>query len=142
MNQISLGIPTRRVVLGTGLAVGSVATLVACGGGSKTDPLPQATGTATEAGPVSALPVGGSSSLAVSGRNYLFYRPDETTVLAYTSICTHQGCTVGVTKELFKCPCHGSEYSHDDGSVIQGPAPKPLTRYAAEIKDGKILIYL
>lgn len=139
---MTVGSPTRRVLLGTTLAVGSVATLAACAGGSKTTALPEATGTPTDAGPASALPVGGSASLSVSGHNYLFYRPDEATVLAYTSICTHQGCTVGVTKELFKCPCHGSEYSHDDGSVTQGPAPKPLTRYAAEIKDGKIVLYL
>lgn len=137
-----LGPPTRRVLLGSTLAVGSVATLAACGGGSKTDALPSPSGTPNEVGAAADLVVGGSKSISFGGHNYLFYRPDEATVLAYTSICTHQGCTVGLAKDFFKCPCHGSEYSHTDGSVIQGPAPKPLTRYAAEIKDGKILLYL
>jgi Rieske Fe-S protein len=50
-----------------------------------------------------------------------------------TSICTHQGCQVGTyqtsTNSLF-CPCHFSQFN-PDGSVINGPAPSPLTNYAS-----------
>ena len=50
---------------------------------------------------------------------------------AVTSVCTHQGCTVGLfdpTLNALVCPCHGSHYQ-PDGTVIEGPAPKPLYSY-------------
>lgn len=144
MKQNLTLLPTRRVVLGSSLATGAVVTLAACGGGGKSaDTLPSATGTAYDATSLSALPVLGTASVNVNGHNYLLYRPDESTILAYTSVCTHQGCKVGTgDSENFICPCHGSEYSKLDGSVTQGPAPKALTRYATSIEGDKVKIYL
>lgn len=124
------------MVLGTGAA------LAACGNGSSEEEVPEPSGEATKATTTDELAVGESASVAVSGETYLLWRKDEETVLAYTAVCTHQGCTVGVTKKDFKCPCHGSEYSHDDGSAVVGPATKPLARFAAEIKGTDVLIYL
>lgn len=125
------------------MAAGAVATLAACGGGSSTDALPSATGTAYDATTLSQLPVKGTASVTVNGHNYLLYRPDEKTVLAYTSVCTHQGCKVGTgDSSNFICPCHGSEYSKLDGSVTQGPAPKPLARYATSIEGDQVKIYV
>ena len=46
---------------------------------------------------------------------------------AFSSICTHQGCPVTkVADGTIDCTCHGSKYSIEDGSVEDGPAPKPL----------------
>ena len=135
--------PTRRVVLGTSLAAGAAATLAACGGGKSGEAVPSPSGTAYDATDLSSLAVLGTTSVTVNGHNYLLYRPDEKTVLAYTSVCTHQGCKVGTgDSKNFICPCHGSEYSKLDGSVTQGPAPKALTRYAAVIEGEKVKIYL
>ncbi len=143
MKQNITLMPTRRVVLGTSLATGAAATLVACGSGKSSDAIPSPTGTAYDATDLSKLPVLGTTSVTVNGHNYLLYRPDEKTVLAYTSVCTHQGCKVGTgDSKNFICPCHGSEYSKLDGSVTQGPAPKALTRYAASIEGDKVKIYL
>ena len=143
MKQNITLMPTRRVVLGTSLAAGAAATLVACGQGKSADIVPSPTGTAYDATDLSKLPVQGTTSVTVNGHNYLLYRPDEKTVLAYTSVCTHQGCKVGTGDSTnFICPCHGSEYSKLDGSVTQGPAPKPLTRYATSIEGDKVKIYL
>jgi len=51
-------------------------------------------------------------------------------VVAYSSICTHQGCDVSQWKQESKmllCVCHGSEYDpHDRATVTAGPAPKRL----------------
>jgi Rieske Fe-S protein len=42
--------------------------------------------------------------------------------------CSHLGCSVQWTPadKLFECPCHGSRFTID-GTVLQGPAPVPLS---------------
>jgi Rieske Fe-S protein len=46
---------------------------------------------------------------------------------AFSAICTHQGCTVNKVEDgTIDCPCHGSKYRVADGSVVAGPAPRPL----------------
>jgi Rieske Fe-S protein len=47
--------------------------------------------------------------------------------VAFSSICTHQGCPVTeIANGTITCPCHGSQFSVEDGSVVGGPAPSPL----------------
>ncbi|TMR12979.1 Rieske (2Fe-2S) protein [Nonomuraea turkmeniaca] len=46
---------------------------------------------------------------------------------AFTAVCTHAGCTVAtVQNKTINCPCHGSKFSIEDGSVADGPAGAPL----------------
>jgi Rieske Fe-S protein len=142
MTQFTASAPGRRVVLGSSLAIGAAAALTACGGSNGPQDVPEATGQATEATTTKDLPVGGSASVDVAGHNYLLYRKDASTVYAYSSVCTHQGCQVGLGSTDFKCPCHGSEFSHEDGSRVAGPAKKALTRFAAAIDGDKVLIYV
>jgi Rieske Fe-S protein len=48
---------------------------------------------------------------------------------AFTSICTHEQCTVGdFTGTRIRCFCHGSEFD-SSGRVMAGPAPRALTEY-------------
>lgn len=61
---------------------------------------------------------------------------------ALSTVCTHLGCiTIWQEGERrFKCPCHGSVF-HADGINVEGPAPRPLPRYAIRIaEDGQIEI--
>ena len=58
------------------------------------------------------------------GRMVAVFRNSEG-VHAVSLVCTHLGCIVKPTAEGFDCPCHGSRYSAD-GSVVKGPAPRPL----------------
>jgi Rieske Fe-S protein len=45
---------------------------------------------------------------------------------AFTSICTHEQCTVGDFRGgRIVCPCHGSQYD-TSGRIRKGPAPKNL----------------
>jgi ubiquinol-cytochrome c reductase iron-sulfur subunit len=50
--------------------------------------------------------------------------------LAYSKLCTHAGCPVGLYEEQFQqllCPCHQSLFDVLDGAQPQfGPAPRPL----------------
>jgi ubiquinol-cytochrome c reductase iron-sulfur subunit len=59
--------------------------------------------------------------------------------LAYSKICTHAGCPVGLyedrTGQLF-CPCHQSAFDVLDGArPIAGPATRPLPQLPLEIDD-------
>ena len=61
---------------------------------------------------------------------------------ALSTTCTHLGCTPNwlSTENKFKCPCHGSGF-YKTGINFEGPAPRPLERYAISLaEDGQILI--
>ena len=51
-------------------------------------------------------------------------------IVAYSRICTHVGCPVGLyeqTTHHLLCPCHQSTFQAAEGArVIFGPAPRPL----------------
>ena len=51
-------------------------------------------------------------------------------------VCTHLGCTPNWLEgeQKFKCPCHGSGF-YKDGINFEGPAPRPLERYAIRLAD-------
>ncbi len=108
--------PSRRTLL-QGLAVGGLALplLAACGGAEG------------HTGPIrtSDIPVGGGT--IYSDPQVVVTQPSKGEFRAFSPICTHQGCVVGqVAHGTIDCPCHGSEFSIDDGSVVRGPATRPL----------------
>ena len=63
-------------------------------------------------------------------------------VLAYSGICTHQGCDVKtwMAKEsVLACYCHSSKFALlDSAKVVSGPAPKPLPAISLAM-DGEFL---
>jgi rieske iron-sulfur protein len=65
-------------------------------------------------------------------------------VVAYSAICTHQGCPVNMwskDRNAFVCSCHGSVYDPLNGAeVIGGPAPRPLPSLALKVKDGAVIV--
>lgn len=63
-------------------------------------------------------------------------------IYALKTVCTHLGCTPNWldAEQKFKCPCHGSGF-YKDGINFEGPAPRPLERYAiAKADDGQLEI--
>lgn len=63
-------------------------------------------------------------------------------IYALKSVCTHLGCTPNwlEAEQKFKCPCHGSGF-YKDGVNFEGPAPRPLERYAISVADdGQLLV--
>jgi cytochrome b6-f complex iron-sulfur subunit len=55
--------------------------------------------------------------------------------------CTHKGCKVKAKGPVFKCPCHGSEFSME-GAVLKGPATTDLTEFPAYAENDKVLIQI
>lgn len=58
---------------------------------------------------------------------------------ALTSVCTHSGCdrNWSFSNNVFVCSCHNSRFN-PDGSVINGPAARPLQAFPIS-RDGNIL---
>jgi Rieske Fe-S protein len=83
------------------------------------------------------LPSGGG--LVVADAKVVLVRGSADTVLGFSSVCTHQGCTVtGVQDGQIVCPCHGSLFSAETGAVTSGPARRPLAKVAVEVRDGSV----
>ena len=63
-------------------------------------------------------------------------------VVAYSGVCTHQGCPVNMwSKErgAFVCSCHGSLFNPRNGAeVMSGPAPLPLAALGLKVADGDV----
>jgi len=63
--------------------------------------------------------------------------------VAYSKLCTHAGCPVGLYERQLKllvCPCHQSMFNIDHGAVPQfGPAPRPLPQLPLYIDDSGFL---
>jgi cytochrome b6-f complex iron-sulfur subunit len=63
-------------------------------------------------------------------------------IYALSTTCTHLGCTPNwlESEKKFKCPCHGSGFKIS-GVNFEGPAPRPLERYAIRRgEDGQIIV--
>jgi len=142
---------TRRHALGAAAMVGvAVPTLAACSGdgdGVATDPETTGGSTSTSSTPTTSapagalatkadIPVGGGVVFADAG--VVITQPEAGTFHGFTIVCTHQGCQVNAVTDTIDCPCHGSKYSIEDGSVVAGPAPAPLTDVPLDIQGNDI----
>jgi len=61
-------------------------------------------------------------------------------IYALSTRCTHLGCITiwQDTEQKFACPCHGSGFNKL-GENIEGPAPRPLERFAIRLAaDGQL----
>ncbi|HET7684249.1 MAG TPA: Rieske (2Fe-2S) protein [Marmoricola sp.] len=131
--------PSRRSVL-CGLAAAGLATplLAACGaggGGSSTS-----TGTTGDVLIGTAkVPVGGGALAAEAA--VFVTQPEKGTFKAFSAVCTHQSCTVdgAAVDGHIHCSCHGSEFSLTDGSVVHGPATRPLAEVPVRVEGNDVV---
>lgn len=65
-------------------------------------------------------------------------------VVAYSAVCTHAGCdgfAWAAEKQMYKCPCHDSEFDPADGAKIAGgPATRRLPALPLKITDGLVVV--
>jgi nitrite reductase/ring-hydroxylating ferredoxin subunit len=104
---------------------------------------PQPGGTTAAAGTVlgavSGVPVGGGEIFTAA--KIVVTQPKAGEYKGFSAICTHMGCTVTkVANGTIDCPCHGSKYSITDGSVVAGPAPRPLPAKTLKVANGQITL--
>ena len=166
MTTTGSSISRRRALHGAATAGLGLPLLVACGeddasGGTASEPsdpsgpsgppepasssaVPKKTGRKSSAPPVdgipaSDVPVGGGIVLA--DEEAVLTQPTEGEFLAFTAICTHAQCLVtSVSDGAIHCPCHGSQYSIEDGSVTGGPAPAALTEVDLTVQGDRIVL--
>lgn len=119
----------RGVLIGAG-AVGAGIVLAACGGKESASSGSQSSGSETTAAAANSvktadIPVGGG--VVLKDAKVVVTQPKAGEFKAFSAVCTHKQCTVSkVADGTIDCPCHGSEFSAVDGSVVKGPAEKPL----------------
>jgi thiosulfate dehydrogenase [quinone] large subunit len=120
-------------------------------------PAPLANGASAAPAAAAAKPKGGvkiakASDVAVGGvlafthptTNDPAYvlQPKAGTYLAYSAVCTHQGCTVGYDQSgnQFACPCHGARFDASTGDVVRGPAQAPLDKFNVVESNGSLYV--
>ena len=93
----------------------------------------------------SSSPVAKTGTAALvnySGGQLLIDHPSDTQFNAFTSICTHAGCTVSgydTSNNQFVCPCHGSRFDVN-GHVAQGPASAALRQFQTKFSNNLLTI--
>jgi cytochrome b6-f complex iron-sulfur subunit len=107
----------------------------AAGGGSKK---PKARGGKAIA-EVSEVAPGSALQFKESGSPAVLVHLDSGDFVAYSAVCTHQGCTVAYQNGQLACPCHGSVYDPANGAeVVAGPAPRPLPKIPVKVSGGEV----
>ncbi|MCX4733470.1 Rieske (2Fe-2S) protein [Streptomyces sp. NBC_01363] len=140
------GRPGRRAVVVAAGAASVAAVLTACGnqkdsGGS--DAVEQA-GTGTDGSGAALastadIPEGGGKVFA--DRGVVVTQPKAGEFKAFSSKCTHQGCTVSsVSDGAINCPCHSSGFDASTGAVTHGPATEPLPARKIAVTGGSITL--
>ena len=128
---------SRRQTLTGAAALGTVPLLAACGGGGSEDTATEPPAAGETLGPSAEVPVGGGT--IYPDQKIVVTQPTAGDFKAFTAVCTHQSCLVSkVTAESIDCTCHGSKFSVQDGSVLNGPATTGLTPVTVKVDGGEI----
>ncbi|MBK6763698.1 MAG: Rieske (2Fe-2S) protein [Micrococcales bacterium] len=140
---------TRRNVLAAGTLGVAGAALAGCSSGEEASPTPQPSSppSATPAESGAALiaatdvPLEGGVIIESGQTKVVITQPQPNEYVGLSAVCPHQGCLVNqVADSLITCPCHGSEFSITDGSVVQGPAQTGLTSVPVKLDGDQIVL--
>jgi len=132
----------RSVLIGTAAAAG-VGVLAACspsGGSPSGGTTPPPGGSTGSLVGLADVPVGGAvSATDAAGDPVIIAQPAAGTVVGFSAICTHMGCTVAPDGAQLKCPCHGSVYDAATGANVSGPAPRPLDAFNVKVAGDQVV---
>jgi Rieske Fe-S protein len=89
------------------------------------------------------VPVGGVKLFNYPGADdpCILVRAAEERYVAYSQKCTHLSCAVyfEAARGRLECPCHEGYFSVEDGSVLQGPPPRPLLRVSLQRRGADLV---
>jgi Rieske Fe-S protein len=105
--------------------------------GPKTTPGQADIAAVSDVAPNSAV----SYSSPENGLPEVLVRLPDRRFVAYSAVCSHQGCTVAYRPQIRKlvCPCHGGVYDPArGGAVVSGPPPLSLAKVEIEVKICKV----
>jgi Rieske Fe-S protein len=91
---------------------------------------------------VSEVPLGSAIEFRddYSGERALLVHLEGGQFVAYSVVCTHQGCPVLYRDGKLVCPCHGSVFDPArSGAAVRGPAREPLQEVEVDTEDGKVV---
>lgn len=89
----------------------------------------------------SKVPANSALEFTDSGNPAVLIHLQNGGFVAYSAVCTHQGCTVAYERStgLLACPCHGSVFDPSSGAaVVNGPAQVPLPSIPVEVQGGEV----
>ncbi len=79
--------------------------------------------------------------LLINSASTLVVNVDGSLIRAFTSVCTHQGCSDdwSFSDSLFVCNCHDSRFN-TGGEVVKGPADRDLEEFSVSRNEDIITI--
>jgi Rieske Fe-S protein len=127
---------TRRGVLAGAGLVGIAGALSACSSAGSSG---SSGGGANVLAPTSEIPVGGGKIF--TAEKVVVTQPTAAEFKGFSAVCTHMGCLVNqISGGTIDCPCHGSQYSITNGSVVAGPAPSPLPSVSIKVSGDSVIL--
>jgi nitrite reductase/ring-hydroxylating ferredoxin subunit len=131
---------TRRTAIATAAVATGGTLLVGCGGGSSpSDGSPPRLPADRPLATLADIPVGESRAVTSGEENIIVSRTAEATAVAFSAVCTHQGCKVQPEAAELRCPCHGSTFDPRTGEALSGPANAPLPEIPVRVENGQVL---
>jgi cytochrome b6-f complex iron-sulfur subunit len=88
------------------------------------------------------LPKGSAMVFRFGVRPALLIHHDDDSWVGLDAVCTHMGCTVAfdAAKSKIVCACHGGVYDPKTGEALEGPPPRPLTKFKLTVAEGGVTV--
>ena len=93
-------------------------------------------------GTTKEVPLGEMNQFKIKDRELLVINLDNH-YYCLAGRCTHAGAPLvegTLNGDVLTCPWHGSRFRVTDGSVVGGPAIKPLGTYRITLKDDQLFV--
>jgi Rieske Fe-S protein len=124
------GTSRREFIVTSAASAVAAMLLAACGGSGATGVNTGPVAFSVDVSKYAALAsIGGIARVDNGGPPIAAVRTGTDTFAAFSLICPHFGCTVGINGSAFQCPCHGAQFA-STGIWIGGQRTTNLSAYS------------